>query len=271
MRAHCHGQRLLLDFVLQDKRTVFMRVTETLHLVASGDMGMSLTDAYDCNAWLIESEDGLILFDTGAGRDVTAIILEMSRAGLDPSDLKHIFLTHAHADHSGGVVPLLQGFASGVILHAGRETAARMASGDESRISLDTARRFGVYPETYRWHGAEVDTVLADNDTVMIGGTRIQLLETPGHSQDHCSYLVTRGETVGLITGDALFAGGRVILQDIPDCSISATLETVRRLDRLCFDAFLPGHGLFSLRDGMRHVSAAMKRAQAGLAPTMLA
>ncbi len=103
-----------------------MRLSPQIHLVASGSLGFSLTDSYDCNAWLIETGDGLALFDSGAGRDISAIFSEMTNSGLDPNDLKHIFLTHAHADHSGGVASILNQLSHPVTLHAGQEAASRM-------------------------------------------------------------------------------------------------------------------------------------------------
>jgi glyoxylase-like metal-dependent hydrolase (beta-lactamase superfamily II) len=248
-----------------------MRVSPQIHLVASGFMGFSLTDGYDCNAWLIETGDGLVLFDTGAGRDIAPLLGELTDSGLDPADLKHIFLTHAHADHSGGVAPILSHLPQSITLHAGREAAVRMQSHDETRINLDTARRFGVYPDSYQWHGATIDDVLADDSVTRIGAASIRMVETPGHSADHGSFLVTLGEKTMLIAGDAVFAGGTVILQDIPDCSVSATLVSIRRLAALSFDTFLPGHGAFALRDGMRHVRKAAEFAQRGLTPPSLA
>ena len=244
-----------------------MRVSSNIHLVASGTSGVSLTDALDCNVWLVETGEGLLLFDTGAGRDIAAVLAELTATGLNPCDLRHIFLTHAHADHSGGVAGLLEHLPAGVTVYAGQEAAARMASGDERAISLDTARRLGVYPPDYRWRGAIVDVVLQDDAVVTVGDASIRLLETPGHSDDHCSFLVTAGESTMLISGDAVFANGKVILQDIPDCSVSKTLASLRRLSLVPFETFLPGHGLFSLRDGARHVVRGREFADSGLAP----
>ncbi len=244
-----------------------MRVSSTIHLVASGAAGVSLTDALDCNAWLIETGDGLVLFDTGAGRDIGMLLAEIAAGGLNPQDLRHVFLTHAHADHSGGAAELLERLPAGIVMHAGQETAARMASSDERRISLDTARRLGVYPSDYRWRGAVIDDVLRAEDVVRIGETSIRLLETPGHSDDHCSFLVESGASLILLTGDAVFAGGKVILQDIPDCSVSKTLNSLRLLAGLSFETFLPGHGVFALRDGGRHARRGREFADSGLAP----
>ena len=247
-----------------------MRISRTIHLAASGASGVSVTDALDCNSWLIDTGEGLALFDTGAGRDVGAILAEIEADGVDPADLRHIFLTHAHADHSGGAAELLTRLPSGVTLHAGTEAADRMASNDESRISLDRARRFGVYPPDYRWRGTVVTNVMKDEDVVRVGNAVVQLLETPGHSDDHCAFLVQAGGSTALIAGDAVFAGGKIIIQDIPDCNVTALLDSIRRLARLRFDSFLPGHGLFALHDGLRHVTRAREYADTGLAPPSL-
>jgi hydroxyacylglutathione hydrolase len=246
-----------------------MKIAKTIHLVASGAAGVSLTDALDCNAWLIDTGDGLALFDTGAGRDVPAILAEIEAGGLDPAQLRHIFLTHAHADHSGCAAALREQLPA-ITLHAGREAADRMASHDERRISLDSALRFGVYPPDYRWRGAMVDNILGDGAVAKIGDAAITLLETPGHSQDHCSFLVELGGVGMLIAGDAVFAGGKVIIQDIPDCNVPAIFDSLRRLGALDFECFLPGHGLFAMQDGKRHVLRGRDFAETGLAPPSL-
>jgi hydroxyacylglutathione hydrolase len=243
-----------------------MRISKHIHLAASGAAGFSLTDALDCNTWLIDTGDGLALFDTGAGRDIGALLAEVEAGGLDAAELRHIFLTHAHADHSGGACALLERLP-GVTLHAGRETADRMASNDENRISLDRARHLGVYPSDYRWRGVTVGNVLGDAEGIEIGRARIQLIATPGHSDDHCAFLVRIDDSASLIAGDAVFAGGKIILQDIPDCSVAASLDSIRRLASLEFESFLPGHGVFSVQNGMRHVAKGRDYADTGLAP----
>ncbi len=244
-----------------------MRIVPGLHLVASGATGFSLTDALDCNTWLIETAEGLAMFDTGAGRDVPAVLAEVRRDGLDPGRLRHVFLTHAHADHSGGAAGLLESVPGPVTLHAGWEAAERMASGDEARISLDRARALGVYPPDYRWRGVDVGHVMRDDEDIRVGEATIRLISSPGHSADHVSFLVRLPERTLLISGDAVLPGGKIIIQDIPDCDIPASLASIRRLAALEFDSFLPGHGLFSLKDGTSHVRRARAYADTGLAP----
>lgn len=242
-----------------------MKITQTLHLVASGAAGFDLTHPLDCNAFLFTDGRAHYLFDSGAGVDVDAILSSMRFGGLDPAALKMLFLTHAHADHSGGAAAL-QVHIPGLKVVAGAETAKILAANDERLISLDRARG-RVYPLDYIWSAPKVERALGDGERVDAGPFTVTLYKTPGHSADHCCYTVAFEDRAHLVAGDALFAGGKVILQDIEDCSLPRTLASIRRLDGLDFEAFLPGHGAFSLRDGRRHVRAAMTYAQAGAPP----
>ena len=243
-----------------------MRIAPSLHLVASGGLGFDLTSAWDCNVWLADSGDGLLLFDAGAGLDGPSLLDVVAADGLDPARITHVFLTHAHADHSGGAAALCRAIP-GLSVCCGRRTAEILAENDERLISLDRARQAGVYPADYRWTAPPGTRALADEAEMRIGEASIRLIETPGHSDDHCAYLLRLGQRVALLSGDSLFYDGRVLLQDIPDCSVAKTIATVRRLAGLGFDTFLPGHGLFSLRNGMRHVARANGYAERMLPP----
>ena len=233
-----------------------MRIEEGLHLAMSGGAGFDLTDAYDCNVFLVAAAEGWLMFDSGAGRDLRALDAVLAGDGIDPASIRHLFLTHGHADHSGGAAALRE--ALGLSVYAGAATAAMVGSGDEVGISLDRARQAGVYPADYRYRACHIDRVLGEGESVGFGDVSVRLIATPGHSHDHVSYVVEmRGRRL-LLAGDALFFGGKVAIQDISDCDVAATCETVRKLAALKFDALLPGHLNFSLRDGGRHAQAAL-------------
>jgi hydroxyacylglutathione hydrolase len=245
-----------------------MKITESLYLVASGASGFDLTQALDCNVFLFTDGRRHHLFDAGAGLDVDGLFATMRADGLDPMGIETLFLTHGHADHSGGGRELAERI-SGLSIVAGPLTAEILAADDERLISLDRARgRF--YPLDYPWNAPRVDRILKHGESLTAGPFRVTLIETPGHSDDHCSYLVEAAGVVSLIAGDALFAGGRIILQDIEDCSVPKSLATIRLLSTLDFEVFLPGHGRFSLRNGRRHVDEAMKFIEVGGVPPQL-
>ncbi|MCX5513325.1 hypothetical protein C3941_00385 [Kaistia algarum] len=238
-----------------------MRIDRGLHLVMSGGGGFDLTDAFDCNVFLVGSGEEWLMFDAGAGRDPAGAAAVLAEDGIDPMSIRHLFLTHGHADHSGGAAHWRD--LAGLTVHAGQQTAAMVASGDENGISLGRARAAGVYPMDYVYSPCPVDHVVVPGESIRIGDVSVQPIATPGHSHDHISYVVTTPTRRLLLGGDALFHGGKVAIQDIEDCDVSAYCRTIRTLATIEFDALLPGHLTFSLKDGHRHAKAALTYVEA--------
>jgi len=90
-----------------------------------------------------------------------------------------------------------------------------------------------------------------------LGRLAVTVLATPGHCRDHMAYLVEDGDQRLLLSGDALFSGGRISLQNIWDCSVQDSCATILKLADLEFDALLPGHSEVHLADGRRHAEIA--------------
>ena len=223
-----------------------MQLLPGLDVPLSGALGFDLSDPLDCTCYRLQTAAGAVLFDTGAGRNADALA---SR----PAAL--VLLTHAHADHAGGAAAQR---ARGARILAGAPTAALVRAGDEHGTSLDLARKAGGYPLNYHFQACPVDQVLADGETLAVGEVRITALATPGHSADHVAFLVETPAARMLVAGDALFHGGRVLLQDTWDCDVPALCRSIRLLASLDYDIFLPGHGAFSLARGRRHAEAAL-------------
>lgn len=95
-----------------------------------------------------------------------------------------------------------------------------------------------------------MEHVLDHGDAVTVGDFGIEMIHTPGHSHDHCSYLVTGKDKTYLV-------GGKVVLQKTYDCSVPQTIESIERLSEYSFEALLPGHLNFSLKNGKRHINTA--------------
>jgi hydroxyacylglutathione hydrolase len=246
-----------------------MRITDRIHLVGSGRMGFDLTDAFDCHVYLIDGGGEYALIDSGAGRDVGHILARVAADGLDPGRIRHVLLTHAHADHAGGAAALRDRL--GVTVAASAEAAAMVRTGEEQAISLDVARRAGAYPEDYRFTACEVDRELAEGDRYQVGDLDLEVIATPGHSSDQIAFVLRQGRTVSVFSGDTLFEGGRILLQDIWNCSVQDACRSVEKLHALKMDGFYPGHRSFSVQRGLKHAEAAMHKIRQLLPPDQLA
>ena len=122
-----------------------------------------------------------------------------------------IIVTHRHRDHLGGIDALLGGIKAPVYSH------------EEDR-------------EPYATY---INGTLAHGDEVQVGGLRLRIMHTPGHTPGHICILV--GDH--LLTGDCLFPGGPGRTQRPED--LSQEIESIRTHLYVLPDAthVYPGHG----------------------------
>ena len=106
--------------------------------------------------------------------EAAPVIKVLAREGWTLTD---ILITHHHHDHVGGISELKQKFGCRVV--APHDKSAKIA---------------------------DVDLRVKGGDTVKIGGLTARVLETPGHTLDHISYLF-EGEKA-LFAADTLFSIG---------------------------------------------------------------
>jgi glyoxylase-like metal-dependent hydrolase (beta-lactamase superfamily II) len=230
-----------------------MRIHDGVHLVGSGNLGVDLSAAHDCNVYVIETSDGLVAIDSGCGSDLDLIVGNMSTDGLDVADLRLILLTHGHLDHVGGAAELAR--LSGARVYAAGELVEPLARADETLLDIELAKNAGLYPRELHLTPLSVEP-MPDGD-VVVGSARVTAIRTPGHSFGSLSFLVETQAGRNLFTGDALFWGGRLALQPIPTCDLVASIGTIQ--DAVGpIEGLYPGHGLFSVRRGQRHIGQAL-------------
>lgn len=127
-------------------------------------------------SWLVGNDGEAFVVDPR--RDCEIYVEEAARAGCR---ITHIFETHRNEDLISGA-PILASLTGARVLHGPN------AAGDVAYA--DTAR---------------------EGDTFEFGNLRVQVLETPGHTDDSLSFAVYDTEfgedAVGVFTGDALFIG----------------------------------------------------------------
>jgi glyoxylase-like metal-dependent hydrolase (beta-lactamase superfamily II) len=80
----------------------------------------------------------------------------------------------------------------------------------------------------------EPDLRLTEGSTVTVGGIALEVIHTPGHSDDHLCFLTGRL----LFTGDHIMGGSSVMVEDM-----GSYLRSLERLQGLDLDRLYPGHG----------------------------
>jgi hydroxyacylglutathione hydrolase len=248
-----------------------VRITDEVYLVGGGvTNAFGLSDDPDCHIYLVDGGDEVALIDCGmaSGDSLERILGNVRTEGLDPEKISKVIVTHYHMDHAGGAARFRERL--GVEVVAPADAAPALRTGDERAVALDVAKAAGFYAADYHFQPVEVAREVNEGDRIPVGKLELEVIETPGHCDGHISLLLRGRERRYLFAGDAVFSGGRVVLQNIHDCSIQKSAASIAKLARLEFDALLPGHAAICLEGGMRHVAAANAACQSLFVPKNL-
>jgi glyoxylase-like metal-dependent hydrolase (beta-lactamase superfamily II) len=255
------GARLVEAVLGSGRVTGAVRLSAHVDLVGSGAAGFDLTDPLDCHIYLVRGTRASALVDAGAGRDLDAIV-----ANLGQHRPAYLLLTHGHADHAGGAAELARRFP-GLRVLAGPPADEWIATGDEEKLSLDRGRASGLYPQDYTFTACPGVESIGDGTVIDLGGVTLRAAATPGHAVGHTCYVLDAPGHRALFSGDCVFTGGRVSLQNLHDCRIQDYAASLTRLAALDIDALLPGHHEISLTRAGRHLIAARDVLARGLLP----
>lgn len=129
-------------------------------------------------SYLIGDQAGGTAVIVDPQRDIRRYLDDAAEAGLE---IRHVFLTHFHADFVAGHLELRD--RCGAAIHLGSHARAEYAF-----------------------------TAMKDGDTLDLPGVRLQVLETPGHTIESISILVfdllkDPARPYAVLTGDTLFIG----------------------------------------------------------------
>jgi hydroxyacylglutathione hydrolase len=232
-----------------------MKISPHVHLIGSEQFALS--HPLDCNCYLIDGGSALGLIDTGLGLGVDDIMANLAAAGFRPDALTHIFITHAHIGHWGGAGELRA--RTGARIWAPDAGAAAMTEiGDDPGIKINL--RFGRYPPGFCPRPCEPDRTFCDGERVVVGDIELSMIRTAGHTPDSTCIGFKDDGRIGLFTGDVLFYGGRLGLINLHGCRLEDYRRDIHKLDGLGVDMLLPGHGVFVLRRGQKHIERAIAK-----------
>lgn len=195
---------------------------------------------------LIESDDGLILVDTGygsaecteRGARVGRIYAALMRPAFDPAetaaaqvralgfstgDVRHIVVTHMDGDHAGGLPDFPEAqvhiFADEHAAIMKRATIAEKGRYLPAQWAHEPQWRIHAPADGERWHGFDLARPIAEVSPELL------LVPVTGHTRGHCVVAVDDGDGWLVHCGDAYFDRRSIAAPD-------AVPKGIRRMER---------------------------------------
>ena len=174
---------------------------------------------FPASSHLIDTKDGLILIDTGYSDTLFLLINSIYRLGFSPYDIKYIIHTHWHGDHAAATPGLA--YLTGAKTYIGKKDAEKVK------------KYF------------EPDVLLSDGDVVCLGNTKIEVVETPGHTEGTISlFYETEEEGVKYKVGTFGGAGANTLAKgkfDYDNCR-NDYFQSINKLREREVDVFIGNH-----------------------------
>jgi len=179
--------------------------------------------------YLVETDDGLALFDCGPATAIAGLERGLDERGLTLDDVRHLLLSHIHFDHAGAAGVLVRDHPH-LQVHVSEIGAPHLA--DPRRLEASARRLYGEAFDTL-W--GELAPVPEAN--LRLVGPRVLGLEcfpAQGHAKHHVCYV---GRDGTLYAGDA--AGVRIMperyvapVSPPPDIDLEAWADTIDEIQR---------------------------------------
>ncbi len=130
---------------------------------------------------LINTEEGLVMIDTGFPFMHDLILNNIKSLGFDPKNICAIFHSHGHFDHFANT--------QNYVKISGAKTYISRIDNDilNGKKDLSWAKEFGIEPLPF----FDCDVLLEDGDTFTFGNATIKCILTPGHTEGVMSFIIT--------------------------------------------------------------------------------
>ncbi|MEA5124175.1 MBL fold metallo-hydrolase [Xanthomonas floridensis] len=190
-------------------------VDSSIHPIDTGFGGPQFDAAY----LIVEAQRGAFI-DCGTSLSVPRLLAAVQAAGLTPTQVDWLILTHVHLDHAGGAGALLQHLPNARVLVHPRGAPHMI---DPTRLIAGATAVYGQ-DEMARSYGqivpvpAERVVEAVDGQAVLLGERALCTVDTPGHARHHLCVWDARsrswftGDTFGLSYRQLDSAQGAFIL-----------------------------------------------------------
>ncbi|MHB1047929.1 MAG: subclass B3 metallo-beta-lactamase [Thermoanaerobaculia bacterium] len=206
--------------------------------------------ASQLSSYLVVTEDGLILLDSGARETVPLIEANLKTLGFDLKDVKLLLGTHAHFDHGGGLAELRR-----------RTGATFVTNALEEPEYARGGRAHHTWGDEYAFEPLNADRLVKHGEVVTLGGVSLRANINPGHTAG-CTTWTTQVRDAGRVLDVVFLCSASVPGYQLvgnpraPDV-VAQYEDGFRVLESLRCDVFLGSHGWeFALHDKVRKLAA---------------
>ena len=188
---------------------------------------------------LVDTGDGLILFDTGYSHTYEMLLQSIREAGFDPMDIRYIIHSHGHFDH----------FGSGDRLREMTKAEVLMSGVDTRLLKEEPARALCHLAPGKDERICWPDRLIEDGDVIALGNTAIRCVLSPGHTWGTMSFFFDVFEN-GAAKRAAYFGGVGFLTvyreycreYGLPEGKCEAMGRTIARLKKEKADIVLGNH-----------------------------
>jgi metallo-beta-lactamase class B len=207
-----------------DERTAWNQPVEPFRVIGN----VHYVGAAGVSAFLIVTAEGTILLDGGLPETAPQIAQNVAKLGFKLGDVKYLLNSHAHYDHAGGLAELKRLSGAAMVASSGDAPALKAGGRDMPAVAIDR--------------------VIADGETLRLGGTTLTALVTPGHTKGCTTW--TMSTTEGERQYRIIFYCSTSVVDRLVDNSgypqiVDDYERTFDRLRRLEADVFLGNHPVF--------------------------
>ncbi len=192
---------------------------------------------YDLAVFLITSEEGHILVNTGLEDSTSQIRENIESLGYKLEDVEILLQMQSHFDHTAALAEIKQ--ISGAEMWATAADAPVLEDGGFSDPHFGGRESFKPI---------EVDKIIKDGDVIELGATRLTVLETPGHTAGSSSFIMQvqerrRNYNVVIANMGTINSGKKLVVDPTYPGVSDDFAETFRKQKALDIDVWVAAHG----------------------------
>jgi len=130
---------------------------------------------------LVATSQGHILLDTGTQKMASVVFPNIAKLGFKPADIKVMLISHAHYDHMETMETMR------------RLTGATVAALEAEVPALSSGHDLSSN-ETWGHEPIQVGRVLKSGEDIILGGSTVKVIWTPGHTLGAAAYFINTQE-----------------------------------------------------------------------------